>query len=384
MDEDINWLTQNKRKVSLRSSLYIFFNDAESSVAASIYSWLNILLLLLTVFWGGIQTQPTWDNQVAVWKVIEYIACSRICFDATVRSLISRSIRELFTNPTLIIAYLNVVPCVLYFAGVYKSNDTLYFIWLLRLPLRLVLLAKEMEYFELVATVVLTSLDALALPMFLLIAYVTCFACLLFWVERGSGVFYDIPVSMYFAIVTIGTVGYGDLYPKTWWGRVISMFFMITGVFYTAIPLSIIGNNFAKVWLDRDRLMIVRVAKRRVRDLGVTRQEMRRVFDFFDKDRSGDLGVKEFRKMIDVLGLGLNERDGNRLFRAFDTDRQGTVSYAEFFSAIFEPNASLPRRVTLSAPRGVNAAEVRRKTTELLDSLLAPIESRLAQLAVLN
>merc|ERR1711964_489157 len=43
------------------------------------------------------------------------------------------------------------------------------------------------------------------------------------------------------------TVGYGDLFPLTWFGKIIACFTALTGTLIIAFPVAIIGSKFAKV-----------------------------------------------------------------------------------------------------------------------------------------
>ena len=49
-------------------------------------------------------------------------------------------------------------------------------------------------------------------------------------------------------MVTFTTVGYGDLYPVTTGGRIINALTIMTGIFFLAMPLSIIGSSFVSAW----------------------------------------------------------------------------------------------------------------------------------------
>ncbi|MDD3001899.1 MAG: ion transporter, partial [Candidatus Riflebacteria bacterium] len=48
-------------------------------------------------------------------------------------------------------------------------------------------------------------------------------------IEGEENGFYNIPVSIYWAVVTLTTVGYGDLSPKTFFGQTFSMIVMMLG-----------------------------------------------------------------------------------------------------------------------------------------------------------
>jgi voltage-gated potassium channel len=61
-----------------------------------------------------------------------------------------------------------------------------------------------------------------------------------------------IPQAMWWAIVTLGTVGYGDVVPVTALGKIISVFTIIAGFAMIALPVAIISTAFADELKRRD------------------------------------------------------------------------------------------------------------------------------------
>lgn len=59
--------------------------------------------------------------------------------------------------------------------------------------------------------------------------------------------FGTVPSTMWWAITTMTTVGYGDCYPITLPGKVFSVITMLTGLIVLALPITVIGNNFVLV-----------------------------------------------------------------------------------------------------------------------------------------
>lgn len=70
---------------------------------------------------------------------------------------------------------------------------------------------------------------------------------LMFVVEGEANGFTSIPKGMYWAIVTMTTVGYGDLAPQTDFGRVIASALMIMGYGIIAVPTGIVSVEMANV-----------------------------------------------------------------------------------------------------------------------------------------
>ena len=65
-------------------------------------------------------------------------------------------------------------------------------------------------------------------------------------VEGKAGGFDNIPLSIYWCIVTLTTVGFGDIAPITPLGRFIASFIMITGYGIIAVPTGIVSAEYSK------------------------------------------------------------------------------------------------------------------------------------------
>jgi voltage-gated potassium channel len=70
--------------------------------------------------------------------------------------------------------------------------------------------------------------------------------------EAQPAVFASIPHAMWWAIVTIATVGYGDIAPVTAWGKVFGGLVMILGIAMFAVPAGILATGFAAELRKRD------------------------------------------------------------------------------------------------------------------------------------
>ena len=74
----------------------------------------------------------------------------------------------------------------------------------------------------------------------------TLFGALLYVVEGEKNGFTSIPRSIYWAIVTLTTVGYGDISPKTDIGQAIASVVMVLGYSILAVPTGIVSAEIAK------------------------------------------------------------------------------------------------------------------------------------------
>ncbi len=76
---------------------------------------------------------------------------------------------------------------------------------------------------------------------------VVLFGSLMYVVEGSASGFTSIPKGVYWAIVTLTTVGYGDIAPQTPWGQLIAAMIMIMGYGIIAVPTGIYSAELIKV-----------------------------------------------------------------------------------------------------------------------------------------
>ena len=80
---------------------------------------------------------------------------------------------------------------------------------------------------------------------------VVIFGSLMYVIEGGNNGFTSIPRSIYWAIVTLTTVGYGDISPQTILGQTMASMVMITGYAIIAVPTGIVTVEMSKAFGDR-------------------------------------------------------------------------------------------------------------------------------------
>lgn len=92
----------------------------------------------------------------------------------------------------------------------------------------------------------LASRHRIIVFMIAVLAMVTVFGAIMYVVETPESGFTSIPRSIYWAIVTLTTVGYGDIAPTTTLGQTIASAIMILGYAIIAIPTGIVSVELAR------------------------------------------------------------------------------------------------------------------------------------------
>ncbi|WP_172150975.1 ion transporter [Pseudomonas tumuqii] len=83
---------------------------------------------------------------------------------------------------------------------------------------------------------------------------VTVYGTLMYVIEGPANGFTSIPISIYWAVVTLTTVGFGDITPKTALGQAMATLVMITGYSIIAVPTGIFTAELATVMRADDQL----------------------------------------------------------------------------------------------------------------------------------
>ena len=90
----------------------------------------------------------------------------------------------------------------------------------------------------------------LMLLCLLLFIFSVSFGSLMYYIEQEANPdqFSSIMQGCWWAIVTITTIGYGDVYPKTWLGKMVGSVVLTLGIVFLALPMTIIVGKFSTVY----------------------------------------------------------------------------------------------------------------------------------------
>ena len=140
-------------------------------------------------------------------------------------------------------------------------------------------------------------------------------------------------------LVTLTTVGYGDISPESWYGQLVSVLAIVCGVLFMAMPISIVGNEFTIAWSEREMLRVARGIQALLKERNMQPAEVALVFHEFDDDSEGCPGacldLHEFRRALQVMGIKLSRSRLKRVFSTFDRNGDGYVEYIEFIEKVF-------------------------------------------------
>mmetsp|Transcript_30922 Transcript_30922/g.95111 ORF Transcript_30922/g.95111 Transcript_30922/m.95111 type:complete len:121 (+) Transcript_30922:2-364(+) len=102
-----------------------------------------------------------------------------------------------------------------------------------------------------------------------------------------------------------------------------------------AIPLGIIGNAFTTTWDARDRILLMKRTRDRLRQWGYSAHDIPVLFQLSDRNDNGELDIAEFRKLVMRMQIGFSEERIINLFQSFDKDHNGMIDDREFIRVLF-------------------------------------------------
>lgn len=111
---------------------------------------------------------------------------------------------------------------------------------------RVLKLAKYIVEADVLKAALVASRRKITVFLFAIVILVVILGSLMYLIENTEDGFTSIPRSIYWAIVTLTTVGYGDISPQTPLGQTVASAIMILGYAILAVPTGIVSVEFAR------------------------------------------------------------------------------------------------------------------------------------------
>jgi len=193
---------------------------------------------------------------------------------------------------------------------------------------------RRFEHFQLLTSAFIAAAQVLPVLLFTALLIALFHAGAIFLLEPRE-IIPTLLDAVWFTVVTMSTVGYGDITPVTAGGRALTVALIVLSSLYTAIPIGIVGNAFSKVWEDRERLLLLQQLRRRIARAGHTPGDLVTMFNKLDKNGDGQLSFDEFKEFLPMLHIKMTEGVAFRVFETFDEDGHGSIDFTEFLHGVF-------------------------------------------------
>ncbi len=203
-----------------------------------------ILFSVLTVLLDSVR--PLHEAYGLYFQIAEWTVTVLFTIEYVARLVSARNARRYVTSFFGIVDLLAIAPTYLSLLFVVEHSFTV--VRSLRL-LRVFRILKLSEYLgeaAVLGVAIRESARKITVFLSVVLALVTIVGALMYEIEGEANGFTSIPAAMYWAIVTVTTVGYGDISPKTVTGRILASMLMIVGYGIIAVPTGIVTYELAK------------------------------------------------------------------------------------------------------------------------------------------
>lgn len=242
---------------NVKARLYDILNDISGDPVGQAVTAFIIALIVLNVTVAILDTVEELNQFSSLFYRIELISLIIFTVEYGLRAW-SCTADEKYSRPKIgRLLYLITPYALLDFVAIFPTYIALYagvsavdFLILRSVRLtrvfRIFKVGRYNDAFETVERVIYARRSELFLVYFLGGIVILMAASFMYLVEfrNPTGDFNSIPKTMWWAIITLTTVGYGDVVPATALGKVIASVVALTGVAFIALPAGILGAGF--------------------------------------------------------------------------------------------------------------------------------------------
>lgn len=259
--------------MSLQTTCYNILtasSDAREHKAMSkVFDWVLILLVLINVAAMMLETVPqvanVWSYELHLIEIVSVILFTieyalRVYSSAAApvhgnTELVHKSVWkrrwQYMKSPMAIIDLMAILP---FYLSVFIAFD----LRILRVfrVLRILKIGRYSRSMQTLVTVIRNESHSLLAAISVLLLFTVIAATCIYYIEHHAQpeVFSSIPASLWWALVTLTTVGYGDAVPVTALGKIFGGFITIMGICFYALPAGILSSSYtSQMQLKRDR-----------------------------------------------------------------------------------------------------------------------------------
>ncbi|EGZ26506.1 hypothetical protein PHYSODRAFT_320441 [Phytophthora sojae] len=279
---------------SCMHKVWVFFEDPQSSTPAYYFSLSIYGFIILSTFVFVAETEAVFDPYMSVLNALEAICAGVFSFELVGRFLVCPSKLVFLQDISNWVDFVAVFPFYMESLLAFDNAGSLGAIRIVRLTrvARVLKMSRYSSAIQVFTQAISISIKPLTMLIFLMSIAMIIFSSAIYFAEytsdgcradgwmgkcdgdaKTSDVVYSvsaaaavasvetsdacvcvdpnpyqgIATSFWWCIVTMSTVGYGDMTPVTWTGKVVGCCTVLTGMLVLALPITVIGTNFQKV-----------------------------------------------------------------------------------------------------------------------------------------
>jgi voltage-gated potassium channel len=230
---------------SIKSQLYEIIFEADTPAG----KWFDIVLLwaiIISVLVVFLESISELRNQYGnIFYYLEWFFTILFTLEYILRIISVNKASEYVFSFYGVIDVLAIIPT--YLSLVIAGSQYFLVIRILRLlrVFRILKLTHMVRQAAILRRALVASRGKIAVFLFAVLSLIVVIGAVMYVIEGPENGFTSIPFSMYWAIVTLTTVGYGDVSPHTTLGQIFASIVMILGYSIIAVPTGIVSVEIA-------------------------------------------------------------------------------------------------------------------------------------------
>jgi len=326
-----------KEELKWHQKLWMTLDDPSFSKASFWYAQFSLLIIIVSTLSFCLETElncelaadhawllsekscQSWED---AWKGLEQVAVYIFSAEFVLRFATCPS-KLMFMRGAA--NWIDLVAIVPFYVSLAANGDALAAFSVFRVirlvrVFRVFKMGKSSIGISLMTATMAESMKVLFILCYFVAIAMVLFSSMMYYAEmegdQGKDFFVSIPRTFWWCLVTMTTVGYGDGYPVTTGGRVIAVMTMFCGILILALPISVIGSNFARQY---DRLQFEMDAQKAVRGEGKD-----------SRDRVDAKRLREFLVGLEIQGslkvpLPKDAAEMQEIINEFDPSKQSKL-----------------------------------------------------------
>uniref|UniRef100_W5MWC8 Potassium voltage-gated channel, Shal-related subfamily, member 3 n=1 Tax=Lepisosteus oculatus TaxID=7918 RepID=W5MWC8_LEPOC len=266
-DNDGENSKDNLPHLNFRENMWRAFENPHTSTMALVFYYVTGFFIAISVITNVVETVPCGSSpNLKDQPCGERYAVAFFCLDtACVMIFTVEYLMRLFAAPSRyrfirsVMSIIDVVAIMPYYIGLVMTNneDVSGAFVTLRVfrVFRIFKFSRHSQGLRILGYTLKSCASELGFLLFSLTMAIIIFATVMFYAEKGSSAskFTSIPASFWYTIVTMTTLGYGDMVPKTIAGKIFGSICSLSGVLVIALPVPVIVSNFSRIYHQNQR-----------------------------------------------------------------------------------------------------------------------------------
>ncbi|XP_074604000.1 potassium voltage-gated channel protein Shal [Brevipalpus obovatus] len=363
--------TKEASKGTIRQQMWRAFENPHTSTAALVFYYVTGFFIAVSVGANVIETVPCGYREGSTEKLNcgDTYRIAFFCLDtACVIIFTCEYLLRLYAAPNRcnfmrsVMSVIDVVAILPYYIGlVIKDNDDVSGAFVtLRVfrVFRIFKFSRHSQGLRILGYTLKSCASELGFLVFSLAMAIIIFATVMYYAEKSEkSTFTSIPAAFWYTIVTMTTLGYGDMVPSTVTGKIVGGVCSLSGVLVIALPVPVIVSNFSRIYHQNQRADKRKAQKKaRMARIRIAKATSGAAFVNKKKATEARLAALEAGQEIDEGPEDIFELQHHHLLRCLEktTDRE-FVELENPFNGLNKPPSLPPESPLLSKVTNIEA-----------------------------